>query len=123
MISIEIYDKLCHIRWVRHYRLYHLSTWMRQSKGFSAQRSVQRGDSFKTTSVSVFAISSKILAASRDIPRFLLFPSFLFSSGWNVNRGRDILQRGHGVRECGISLNLVLRDEIEKRKSGDRFQI
>jgi len=65
----------------------------------------------------------KILTASRDIPRFLSISFFFSLLEWNVNRGRDILQRGHEVRECGISLNLVPRDEIEKRKSGDRFQI
>jgi len=96
------YDKLCHIRWVRRYQLSFINAVasIRVGDGIFCVRNATAiySTRFKVT---IFAISPKISAASRDIrpiPSLSSIFSFFSPSGWNVNRGRDILQRGHEVR-------------------------
>lgn len=58
-------------------------------------------DSFKMTSRLRYSRLRRKFQRRRgtSVPCFLLFPPFFSPpTGWNVNRGRDILQRGHGVR-------------------------
>jgi len=95
------YDKLCHIRWVRRYQLSFINAIASVGGiAFSACENATAIYSMRFK-VTVFAISPKISAASRDIrpiPSLSSIFSFFSPSGWNVNRGRDILQRGHEVR-------------------------
>lgn len=85
------------------------------------QRSIQRGDPFKTMSVSVFTTPPKISTASRDIrsiPLLSSISSFFSPTGWNVNRGRDILPRGHGVRAWNQFKSCSPRRDRKARERG-----
>lgn len=109
---------------------YRLSTRLRQSGegiAFSAYEWRVRfnaADPFKMTPI--FGIRDLAENFSGDVAGrpplaffyFLLFLPPPLSTGWNVNRGRDILQRGHGVRAWNQFKSCFPRRDRKARERG-----